>query len=911
MVGWIHNLSDITDGLAQRDWSGGGLITFTQGDGVALVTSEDDNASANTLMATLPNPEYWTTDNDITIKGKVKLNNYTDARFGFGIYAVTNSYLTEGGNPRRILLAWTSDLYPQSPAFSFHTCIDFSPTVYNRNDVTIGTVAHANDWADTWIWFKMVLGADGVATGWMDDSGSETEPETYNTFMGINSELDLTDIIRVGLTSLHSNDDTLVTWDHFSIESDLIVSGIVGMDESINFSSYYLRTALNGGGNATIITPSPFFTPVTPSLFRDQLKKQLTYTNDFGTIQWQGETTTLKLGIHGAVFEAEEMIRKTMFTEVGDTPIIFSSFIRQVQGLQIVDKDADFVNRGVTTNHFVSFEKADKKVFEARSDSDTFGIFEDNFVTPFVPSVVSNDKDEEMYYKDAWDSVDTDRAHIVLNSTGDDPYVVRYPINIYEKFNNLNKLNKLEFEITVSAVRTDDGNKWTSASGSAAKYKVFMYNYHMLVFEEIKQLGKDELKTSNSTLSTVDPNVRYYDPVAMTINVDNEIKGSYDEWNTGTTYDIGDRAVKDNILYTSITNNNTNNDPLDIVNWQRTVYDFVDYESTATEDDDFSKLTSIFALMTTSGLQILRHGFWLWSLSTKATFDEDNEPEFSTASIATVAADGKSITLNATSGVNLPYEDGFGVGDVMHITKSAEDYLQDTWDASTISSDLGALNLNIAGGSTTSVTEDFTYKSFFDLMQHISELTNSTFWADYDTISTIEMVSAGNHDSSGIILRKDDIDGYNQGNWSITYDAAKQRNKLRIIGDNVNFIKTLLPTLDPFDLGDETEIIEDSSIQTRLQASDLANKMAPRMENNEVIVTLVLNFSNPNQSFTEIEVGKTIALQLPDSTDTSICNFINGVGEDGELLIAAMEVNRNTQTGDQEQVTLMLQRRYS
>ena len=339
-----------------------------------------------------------------------------------------------------------------------------------------------------------------------------------------------------------------------------------------------------------------------------------------------------------------------------------------------------------------------------------------------------------------------------------------------------------------------------------------------------------------------------------------------------------------------------------------TVYDFINYESTAGSASVFSKLNTIMAIECTKPHGIAApfiHGFWFWDVSIRITFDEDNKPEFSSASINTVT--DTAITLDATSGINLPEKDGFGVGDVLSFVKSAEDYLQDTWDISELASKLGALNINIT--KTVGITDDHTYKSFFALMQHISELTNSTFWADYGSTSTVEIASADNHSSTGIVLTRNDVEGYNTEQWEITYDGTKQRNQIRILGDNVNFLKTTTPDNDPFDLGDEVEIKEDSNIQTLLQASDLADSIAPRFISSEITASVTLNYSAPNQDYTNVEVGKTIALKLPTAADTSIANF--STGNDGELLIIAIELNRNEETGDQDHATLMLQRRYS
>ncbi|KKL51822.1 hypothetical protein LCGC14_2291650, partial [marine sediment metagenome] len=379
-------------------------------------------------------------------------------------------------------------------------------------------------------------------------------------------------------------------------------SSMVGFDESIidNINVSYLRSAFNIGGNARINVTSPFYVPVSAALFRDQQKKQLTYTNVFGHIQWQGEAGPLKLSIHGAEFEVEECLKKTQFVDVGQSPVILSTPIRQVQGLVIVDKDAGFVSRGVTAVHLVSFEKADKKVFEARSDSDTFSVVDTNFVTPFVPNIVSNGKDEEMYYKDKWDSIDTDKAHIVIQTGRLDFFAVRYPVNLYEKFNNLTKLNKLEIVTTISAISFGTTG-WTNVGGDDGKYWYYLYNYHILDWEVIDKFGRSDLGIGNKTVSTADgsSNSNFYDPVEITVDVVELLKVGKSDWDIATTYSSGDRVINEDILYTYINGTPSSGQEPPDTKWQRTIYDFINYEDTASTDNEFSKLNIIPLIRTT------------------------------------------------------------------------------------------------------------------------------------------------------------------------------------------------------------------------------------------------------------------------------------------------------------------------
>jgi hypothetical protein len=687
-----------------------------------------------------------------------------------------------------------------------------------------------------------------------------------------------------------------------------------GLDASIVFSSYYLRTALGSGGSGLLVCPSPFFSPISAATLIAQLKKAVTYHNSLSIKQFVGETKQIDLSTHTATYEVEEMIIKLQYVEVGSSPIVAAVQLRQWNGLVLEDKDGAFVSRGVTTSRLAIFEKADKKVSVGRASRDTFTITETDFTTPLVPDTVNNNKDEEMYYKDTWNDDDTDAAHIVLHTPGDNaPFVVKYPTDLFEKYDNLTKMNKLEIVTVMSAVNYLES--WTRVGGDSNKYIWYLYNYQQSTWEEINKYGKNELAGGYTTSTLASP-AAFYDEKYITVDVAESLKTDADDWLTATAYVSGDRAINNDTLFTCILNHtsgDTDDEPevgaTSDTYWQRTIYDFINYESTASGASEFSKLNLIPAIRTPVATDIGMNGFWMWDFSVKATFDDDTEPEYSSATISAVSA--TTITLNATSGINLPQEDGFGVDDNLYVVKNLEDYLQDAWDSSSLATDVGALTINITGASALGTLEDFTYKSFYDLMQHICELTNSSFWIDYGDTNVAYIVSADNHSSTGVVLTKADILGYDSGGWKLTIDASVQRNAIRILGDNVNYLSTLSPANDPFDLGDETEVINDSNIQTILQASTLASKIAPRKESSEVIATITLDFSNvPNQqAYYNLIKGETVALQLPDASDTSICNYSGG--GDGELLIIAMDVNRNEQTGDKEHITLTLQRRYA
>jgi len=154
-------------------------------------------------------------------------------------------------------------------------------------------------------------------------------------------------------------------------------------------------------------------------------------------------------------------------------------------------------------------------------------------------------------------------------------------------------------------------------------------------------------------------------------------------------------------------------------------------------------------------------------------------------------------------------------------------------------------------------------------------------------------------------LTEDDIYQFNQGSWSIAYDATKQRKYLRIIGKDVILQKILTPTHTP-DLGNETEIIEDGSINTTKQASDMADQLSAIYQNSEVLATAPINYSVPNQDYQNLKIGTLVSLVINNGSN-NICNFTGTT----KLVIIGMNVKKDESTGDQEIITLTMMRFYT
>lgn len=774
-----------------------------------------------------------------------------------------------------------------------------------------------------WNWLKLVVSGTTVkfyyttpsasgsgATGAGEDGVKPNEEDwVYADYMDYNMAAAIETITEIGV--IRDENAGLEAWslnvDDLEMNTEYEPTPD-GFDPSIEFSSVVLRNALNGGGNGVVRIPNPF-NIYSMALLEAQQKKLITHVNSFGKQQWQGESGQLTWTPGEASFEVEECTRKLMFAEVGASPVIFPTVLRFSDGLVLYDKDAGFVTRGVTQDHLVNFVKADKKTFSSRPKLDEITVTEADGVTPYVGGsgsaywqVDGNTAWLYFYDKDQADSVNGinwAQVDVPLNDADNEYYMVHMNNYSYRKFENT--IEKIEVYIKCAWNKT---NVW---AGNNPRF--IFYNQYLGTWDIIDSIGSSDVGGS-SFASDVGDTDRCA-ATDFTYNLEQTLRSltSYSEYSAGTDYDQYDRVLYEDKLYTSRQGSNQGNTPEYLGTWwQLTLVDYVTNIDAAGASDEFNKDKIIFVMQAGRRAVNLNTDFHLYEQKMSVIYTNDNEPEISTATIATGGVAAGAITLDAIAGINLPEEDGFGVDDFVYITKNIEDYAQDTWDAHSIAADLGALNINITGSTSMVITEDHTTKTFFDLFQAICEMSNSTFFPKYLTATTrsIELLSADNHESTGITLTAADIENYEDGGLVITKDPTKQRNFIRIIGDDVNYIKTITPDLDPFDLGDETEIIDDSSIQTLLQAKTKATALAKRMVSNEEIITLTLNYTSPTQNYSNIAEGMNVALKVPSVADTSVGDWS---GAD-ELTIIAIELEIHEGTQSEEHITVMLQRRY-
>ena len=232
------------------------------------------------------------------------------------------------------------------------------------------------------------------------------------------------------------------------------------------------------------------------------------------------------------------------------------------------------------------------------------------------------------------------------------------------------------------------------------------------------------------------------------------------------------------------------------------------------------------------------------------------------------------------------------------------DFIVDTWAASPINS-LATLDFNVTGADTLAITDDYTYKSFFDLLQTICSAKNGTWWYNYAT-DTVVVRSVDLLEDSLVIIQAENVINWDLGQWSINYDGTTERSSAVVVGDGVVKTGDYNPEHN-FDLGDEVEIIEDSSIITSDQATDLINSLKPRRDKAGIIVKFTLDFSDTDYNYAAVQEGKLITVQWPTTGSPTILNASGSA----KLLVLIMETNVNEETGFNEHVSITAQKRES
>ncbi len=893
------------------DWTGFTNSGFVQ-DSDPATTGDQSPDTTETLTL---NPSLLT---GIQFKNN-DWNAYFRVRWGHNIVSGANQsraykLIITFNNGKTLEARWYSECCPTN-----------ATGLYGKYDAT-EQAAFTGSWPakDQWHWVRLkteVSGNDRVMKISFKTNGGTTKPDDGD-FAGDTTIVTVTDgkIIyptQIQIQSIDVNfgnigethlfDDVEI----FSTADPHDASAVTGFDQVVedNMESYYLRAATNGGGNAKLIVENPY-QDIAEATIEAQLKKVIILTNSYDVSNWKGEVGTLSKKFDHVIYEAEEVTRKTMFTRVASDPTIYSTFLRYWEGRSVIDKDAFWQDKGVLDTHIISFAKDDAKIFATRPIAASITYTEDDFSTPYVPDNILGAGSRIYYPFDlvllSVGGLDSDQALVVVDNDAAVPerWAAIFPNFIFEKYQNQIEASELYLEIAYV------GKNDFSNSQDSGKPRVKIWDNTNSVWTEIDKISSSDVSGDiDSEIEKPGSPGIFYDrsnPVPFTYDIELELKDGEDDWDSGDTYAIGDRLIYNERLYSSLQNGNLNKIPTDEPTWWKlTIYDYLEVLDAASADDEFTKYQFKYLIQAGShsfGISDEHNGFWLYESKLSFTFLNDNEPEYSTTSINTV--NQTTINSDVASGFDLPEEDGFGVDDVLVVSKSAKDYIEDAWADSEISLIIG-LDFDVTGADNFALTDDYTYQYFFDLLQDISSNLNATWWYDYPT-DTIFVRSVDLLVDSGVIIQASDIMGYESGNWSIDIDATVERTDAIVVGDNVVVAAVFTPD-DSFDLGDEVEIITDTSIQTPTQARNLLAAIQPLHEHARVTVRFNLDFKDLTKDFSDVLVGSLITVQWPTTGNPEVADYSGA----NKLMVQNLETNKNEETGYNEHVSVTAQLRES
>jgi hypothetical protein len=282
----------------------------------------------------------------------------------------------------------------------------------------------------------------------------------------------------------------------------------------------------------------------------------------------------------------------------------------------------------------------------------------------------------------------------------------------------------------------------------------------------------------------------------------------------------------------------------------------------------------------------------------KLTFDINQTWDIGTTEISSntstviTCKDSGTTPTDYNSLNEYPASEGFTVGDSFVVGEYSENILSTAFsNSSDFTLDFGPDS--VAAGVTETV--DLTDVTIYDLLQIICNKMNAAWWFDP---STTNIVVRDTYTSTAIILDETDLV---TSLFNFEIDAENLRDELKVQGSFDMVSNQTIELRDDFTLGNEKELIS-RSLTSKQNLLKYAQLFAFLFANPQMNMSVTLDFENPPQSYAAIAIGKSIQLQLPDSTNPIFFNQTNN----NPLLIRGFQISQNH---DYDLVTLDLQRR--
>jgi hypothetical protein len=635
----------------------------------------------------------------------------------------------------------------------------------------------------------------------------------------------------------------------------------------------YCIRKLGGGGAATLVEGIDLNQSLT-TIRANQRKSVDILDTTYGIHMFSGEIERISVNRGQVTYILEEASRKTTKQNVGFDPVVFISNVARTKDNIIYDEFAGWTinayqNLLIVTrdNDLYSITIFPYAVGSPIETPDTGG--KSNWRTRTPDN--TGGSAEYLYFYDPTHTNDVIGYHFT-NSLGDPDWAIRFPLlfTLWQKTSTVWDNITLKTNIRFTSLRSSK----TAQVGNGDYGILWIYNYDTSSWDDLYHWHRDNHSDAN---------------------VESE-----EQWHTAAIEAADGDAGKSPIFQDEF-------DLLDL-----TSKDYATFKN--------DHMTEVIAENSSGfkqfGMQIRIEGPAVGSLFQEPkieihymeiTFDQQqtkNKSQGQQRSSALIASNtAKTITISEVALADQLESDGLTKPDEYSITSDIETVLaRIATDGDKVTS--FSIETDFDGDySLFGETEDLTTTSIYDYLQKISSAMNFAWWYLPSLAGAGTLKIADNFDSTGLTLIINDIVDYDKGAFSVEFSAEKMRDKVTAIGD-----EGITKVLDSSDytpdysntLGVEEITYRDIELYTQKNVDSLATSKKLLVSAEHVRITLTLNFDNPRQDYSTIDIGKTIHVNIPEYDSTG----------DQELLIDSIEYRRRKGANKHSQrVTISMHRR--
>lgn len=669
---------------------------------------------------------------------------------------------------------------------------------------------------------------------------------------------------------------TIMTFDYVQlISSGTFVDDPLASLGTFKISNTEYRSQIGGEGKAIIKIEDTFLSGIT-ALKADLLNKELRIVeNTYGNVMFFGEIKKLFISANYVQIEAVNAAKKMLNTRAKTNPLANTYTIKHVNGSVIHDWNASFPTDNSWDNKLIAFTKKDRYTLQVHPTSWNTRLSSDDSL--YTPTQTNGSTDtrlgdvDDLYYLLTGDALTTGIYSYDAVASGEpDQYYDDLLFDFW--IHKDTPLTSVFFKELLVQLHTKKLNQVTSPYiGSSGAYPSFnLYRYDTSVWVEVFDFNGDDRALSGTT-------------------------GVFPSGSGGSGED------KSPLMSISLAQDDLGGVALSsFLDDLGDVGDYTKYRL---------RLGINHGITDTAGADT--NDIWVRKVQLNLDIYDEQIPEESISEVASTTAStvtvktGANVSFLATN-KDLPAADGFDDTDTFVVADDAETLFSNIWANSGLSTYF-TLEWLTNFGNNFPVLRDLTYEMVYNLLQEITSALNGVWWAYYNTANTpsrtIKVTNPSNLTSTGITLTNADFAWYHDNNLTIEFDAESIFDEVLVIGDGVTATATGTEEY-AHSLGEEVLIIEDPDIELQKKADDKATALKTIHSSARKFITVTLNFTDPPQNYSAIQLGKTIAVT------TTTVDFSSGGADGEELLIYAIEGNRSAKQ-QIDLITLTLQERFS